>query len=214
MILTKTALKKTSKAVSGLRPADFMSKSLSVAAIAIFALMIGLTAYLPSILKGEISKDIFTISQSLAYSNKPAFICMIVLFYGIITYLIQYRGPQKYLIVRLFLILLMCALIITILWVTTYYNQNDHYILAGIIFTSLVIYIILTSMVLLQGQKTKSCGITFILYLIPILAIIGFFGLLISRMKFVSDKVVELFPSFENYMIIVQFASVLTLGFF
>ena len=35
----------------------------------------------------------------------------------------------------------------------------------------------------------------------------------VSKINIVEEKVVQLFPSFENYMILVQGASILTLGF-
>ena len=39
---------------------------------------------------------------------------------------------------------------------------------------------------------------------ITILALIGFIGLGVSKINIVEDKVVQLFPSFENYMILVN----------
>ena len=60
-------------------------------------------------------------------------------------------------------------------------------------------------------MKTKNKII--ILQILPILAILGGMGLMIGKYKIVEEKVVQLFPSFENYMILVQGASILTLGF-
>ena len=152
-------------------------------------------------------------SQSLAYGNKPAMVSMITVFLILLLYLIYYRGHSKYLYIRLFLILLICALIITIVWVTTNYNVNDHYILASIIFISTITYILLTSIVIYQGLKVKSKSSTIILFSLPILAILGLIGLGLSMTKFISEKVSELFPSFENYMFLIQIFSMLTLGF-
>ena len=49
--------------------------------------------------------------------------------------------------------------------------------------------------------------------MLPILAILGTIGLILAKNKFIEKKVVQLFPSFENYMIFLQGATILTLGF-
>ena len=197
-----------------IRPPDFKSKVLSVSAVTLFTFMIVLAAYLPSILKGKINKNIFSISQSLAFGNKPAIISLLTLFYCILSYLIYYRGPKNLtLFIRLFLIFIICSLIITIVWVTTFYDLSDHYIIATVIFICLVINIFLTSFVIYKGLKIKTRIKLFILFFIPLLSILGFIGLIINRLNFVRNKVKELFPSFENFMIFINFLSILTLGF-
>ena len=52
-----------------------------------------------------------------------------------------------------------------------------------------------------------------ILQILPILAILGGIGLVLGKNEIIEKKVVQLFPSFENYMILIQGASILTLGF-
>ena len=196
-----------------IKPPDFTSKTLAIIISSILVLTFGLAAYLPSAFSGDVNSSIFTISQSLAYGNKPAFVSMITVFMLLLLYLIYYRGPNKFLYIRLFLILLICALIITIVWITTNYNANDHYILASVIFMSVIIYIFLTSIVIYQGLKVKSSQATFILYTIPILAFIGLIGLGVSFLKVIREKAKEMFPSFENYMLFIQVLSILSLGF-
>ena len=195
-----------------MRAPDTVSKVLASLCLLIFALCIGLSAYLVSALKGEIDDKNFTISQPLAFGNKYAMVILLVLSFGILGYLTYYRGGA-YLILRLFLILVISSLIITIIWVTTFYSKMDHYILAGIIFVSALINIILTSNTIYSELKMKTKNKIIILQILPILAILGGMGLMIGKYKIVEEKVVQLFPSFENYMILVQGASILTLGF-
>lgn len=127
--------------------------------------------------------------------------------------LIYYRGHSKFLYIRLFLVIAMCVLLITIIWVYTMYNKNEHYILAFFIFIMLIIYIFLTSIVIYQGLTIKTKTIKIILYLLPILAILGFLGLTFSINNVINENAKELFPSAENYMIFIQILSILSLGF-
>jgi len=196
-----------------MNPPDFKSKTLSIIISSILVLTFGLAAYLPSALSRNINTSIFTISQSLAYGNKSAIASMMILFLILLLYLIYYRGPNKFLYIRLFIILMVCLLIITIVWVTTNYNKNMHYILATIIFISLIIYTYLTSIVLYQRLTIKSKKAKIILYTIPILATIGLIGLGLGLIKPIEDEAKELFPVSENYMLFIQILSILTLGF-
>jgi hypothetical protein len=175
-------------------------------------IMFGLASYLTSFLKGKISKDLFTISQSLAFGNKPVMVSILTISFMLILYLNYYRG-HKYLLVRMFLLLLMYSLIITIIWVTTYYNIKDHYILAFVIFTLALIYVYLNSIVIYKGLKNKTRINIFILFLIPILITLGFLGLIISNISPIRKEVVELFPSFENFTLSIMGLSILALGF-
>jgi len=195
-----------------MRAPDTVSKVLASLCCLIFALCIGLSAYLVSVLKVEIDDKNFTISQSLAFGKKYAMVILLVLSFSILGYLTYYRGGA-YLFTRLLLVLVISSLIITLIWITTFYSKMDHYILAGIIFISVLINITLTSNTIYNELKIKTKTKKNILILITILALIGFIGLGVSKINIVEDKVVQLFPSFENYMILVQGASILTLGF-
>lgn len=168
---------------------------------------------MPSALNGDVNSSIFTISQSLAYGIKPVIVTMFVIFMFLLLYLIYYRGHNKFLYIRLFLVIAICVLIITIIWVTTMYNKNDHYILAFFIFIMVIVYIFLTSIVIYQGLSIKTKQAKIILYLLPILAILGFLGLALSVNNVINENAKEIFPSAENYMILIQILSILSLGF-
>lgn len=191
---------------------DIISKRLAVSCVTLFVLFIGITAYLVSALKDEIQSNNFTISQAIAFGNKPSMITLVVLAMSIFSYLTYYRG-HKYLYFRLLLSLIMCSLVITIIWVTTYYSKEDHYILAGFIFSSVIITIILNSYLIYNGQLVKTKNSKIILLALPILSILGFIGLTLGKVSFIEDKVVQLFPSFENYVASIFGISVITLGF-
>ena len=191
---------------------DIISKRLAVSCVTLFVLFIGITAYLVSALKDEIQSNNFTISQAIAFGNKPSMITLVVLAMSIFSYLTYYRG-HKYLYFRLLLSLIMCSLVITIIWVTTQYSKKDHYILAGFIFSSVIITIILNSYLIYNGQLVKTKNSKIILLALPILSILGFIGLTLGKVSFIEDKVVQLFPSFENYVASIFGISVITLGF-
>lgn len=186
------------------------SRYLSIVIIFLLVLAIGLLAYLPATLEGEITDQTFTISQSLAFSIKPAFVVVFTIAFLLFGYLIYYRG-HGLMILRLFLLLVMFALITTLLWVTTFYSQTDHYILAAVIFFSILIFIALNNYVIFMGIKNHSKPKDLFLIGTPILAVLGSIGLILSKSEFASIS--ELFPSFENFMLVVQGLSVLALGF-
>ena len=195
-----------------MRQPNIISKSLAISCITLFVLFLGITAYLVSALKGKIKNDNFTISQALAFGNKPAMIILVVCAMSILSYLTYYRG-HRYLYFRLLLNLIICSFVITIIWVTTYYNEDDHYILAAFIFTAILISIILNSYLIYNGLFVKTKNNKMILLAIPILAIIGFMGLILGKITPIEEKVVQLFPSFENYIGAILGMSVFTLGF-
>ena len=195
-----------------MRQPDTTSKRLAVSCVTLFVLFLGITAYLVSALEGEIQGNNFTISQAIAFGNKPSMITLVVLAMGIFSYLTYYRG-HNYLFFRLLLSLIICSFVITIVWVTTYYSKEDHYILAAFIFSSVVITIILNSYLIYNGQTVKTKNSKMILLALPILAILGFVGLTLGKVSVIEDEVVQLFPSFENYIATIFGMSVFTLGF-
>ena len=189
---------------------DFLSKVLSLSTVFLFICAFGLGSYLPSILSKDVTNKNFTISQSLAFNIKPLFIVLFTIPVLTLTYLMYYRGHQ-YLYIRLFLLLVMYAFIITIVWITTIYSKKDHYILASFIFVCVCILIAINSLVIYNGLQIKSKKSKYILIIVPTLAFIGIIGLIIGI--FIQDKVSEIFPSFENYMLFIKGLSILTLGF-
>ena len=195
-----------------MRQPDTMSKRLAVSCVTLFVLFLGITAYLVSALEGDIQGNNFTISQAIAFGNKPSMITLVVLAMGIFSYLTYYRG-HNYMFFRLLLSLIICSFVITIVWVTTYYSKEDHYILAAFIFSSVVITIVLNSYLIYNGQTVKTKNSKMILLALPILAILGSVGLILGKVSVIEDEVVQLFPSFENYIATIFGMSVFTLGF-
>jgi hypothetical protein len=191
---------------------NFISKSLSISCISALVIFLAITSYLVSSLQGEIQSNNFTISQAIASGNKPSMIILLVLAFSILSYLTYYRG-HPYLFLRLLMYLVSCSFIITIVWVTTYYNKEKHYILAGIIFTFFVTIIILNSYLIYNGLSVKTKTNKYILIGIPILAIIGLIGIGLGNLEPISNEVTQLFPVFENYLGIVMSLSIYTLGF-
>ena len=195
-----------------MRQPDIISKSLAVSCITILVIFLSITAYLVSALKNKLDSYNFTISQAIAFGNKPSMIILIILAFSILSYLSYYRG-HKYLYIRLFLNLIISSLMITIIWITTYYSEDDHYILAGIIFTAVLISIILNTYLVYNGLLVKTKTKNIILLSIPILSIICYIGLIVGNIDAVSNKVVQLFPAFELAFGVVFTTSISTLGF-
>jgi hypothetical protein len=193
------------------RKSDLLSKSIAIVGVLIVFLMFTLAAYLNSFLKGHIDKNLFTVSQSLAYGNKPAMGVMLTIGIGMIMFLNVYRG-LNFLYLRLFLLLVCYSLILTIFWVTTYYNRRDHYIIALTIFTCAIAYIFLNSIALYMNKGYNTFGLIGII-LVPIFAVLGFIGLIISLTPKINNKVPQIFPSFENFMLLMKGMSVILLGF-
>ena len=195
------------------RQPDIISRSIAVVGLLIIILMFTLAAYLNSFIRGKIDKNIFTVSQALAFGNKPAMISMLSGGIMLLMFLNYYRG-LRYLPIRLFLLLVIYSFILSLLWVTTFYNKKDHYILAFIIFISSIVYIILSSMAIYSFNKSSlSQASIILLYAIPIFAILGFIGLIVGNIKIIKEKVPQIFPSFENYVLFMVGLSTLTLGF-
>jgi hypothetical protein len=195
---------------SGVMQPSKLSRYLSIAILFLYLATFGLLAYLPSALKGEITDTEFTVSQSLAFSIKPAFVVVFTIATLLFAYLIYYRG-HNFMWTRLFFLLVIYAFIITILWVTTFYSMTDHYILAAFIFLFTVLFIMLNNFVIYNGLKNHTLFNTLFLLGTPILAILGLLGLLVSKVA-LSD-IEQLFPSLENYMIVIKSLSVFALGF-
>jgi len=192
-------------------PANNKTLLASITAIALFLILFGLATYLTSYLKGQISSHIFTISQSLAFGNQPVVIILLTIALILVGYINYIRGPSKLLLFRQFLLVLVYGLVISLLWVTTYYNKDDHYILAAIIFTSIVIYIITTCILYYLNSKTSKLGKS-LLFVIPILTILILIGLVVSNIQKINKPVPELFPSLENSMLFMFLITILLQG--
>ena len=68
-------------------------------------------------------------------------------------------------------------------------------------------------MALYKFNKNLSPINTMLIYAIPLLSIIGIVGLVVGNIKVVNDKVPQVFPSFENYLLFLMGLSSILLGF-
>lgn len=186
------------------------TKLLSVIIFFLLLAAFGLLAYLNASLEHEIDANKFTVSQALAFSIKPAFIVVFTVTCLLFAYLLYYRG-HNYLWIRLFMLLVIYVFIVTIIWVTTYYNKTDHYILASFIFAFAVLFIALNCFLIYNGLKLHSKLKDIVLIAIPILAVLGLVGILISLV--VLGNIPQVFPAFENYVLLMKGISALALGF-
>ena len=196
-----------------LNPANNTTRYAAFVSIVSMLILFGLGTYLTSYLKGEISQSLFTVSQSLAFGNQPVVILLLTTSIILLGYINIIRGPSKLLWLRQFLLLLVYGMVITLLWVTTYYSTIDHYILATIIFISIVVYINITSILYYKNIKNVNIFNKVILILLSSLSIIVLIGLAISKFEYINKKVVELFPSLENSMIFLFLVCILIQGF-
>jgi hypothetical protein len=199
-----------------LKPPNINTKSLSLLVLLFFISGLMLGSYLFAIDKGEIDSDRFTISQSLAFCNKPIAITLFSLAM-IVTLILNYiRGGERFLLyLRYLLIVLSYGLIITIIYVTTFYNKSLHFKFAGVIFLSQLIYIFSVSYIY-NNYLDKNSDL-----LIPvdfnIILIICTFTLLVVFGVFEEDDSSEfrniIFASSEIITVFLNLLPVLYLGF-
>ena len=189
------------------------TKLAAVFCVFMFLILFGLSTYLTAYLKGQISKSLFTVSQSLAFGNQPVVIILISIALFLLAFINHIRGPAKLLWIRQFMLLLVYGLVISLLWVTTYYSEMDHYILASIIFTTIVVYIIMTCVLYYQNSKALTMLSKVLLIALPVLVALVFAGLVIANIDIVRKEVVELFPSLENSMIFLFLVCIIIQGF-
>lgn len=123
------------------------SKTKILSSLTIFTYTVGLIigGYAFSIANDKISRDEFTISQSIAFGSRELMIISFILTYIFLMALIWERGPFKYIALRSLLITIFFVLLVTIIYVTKYYDEGMHYLLAGIMFISNLVFVLLTS---------------------------------------------------------------------
>ena len=185
-----------------------------ISAISIIAFLIGLTvfSYGFAIIDGELGtteSKTFTISRSLGKGNKPGIIIFVTLAFLYLLYLVKLRGPQKYLKIRYGLLIVAYGLLLSLLWLTPWYNESLHYGLATIIFLSILVYNILTYYLLYQNYLKNQNLFYFLIGLnIAVTIALGVFAILHSDL----DK--DLFASFELVFAFFFAVSILVLGFY
>ena len=121
-----------------LKKPSYRTKNLSLLTTFFFIIALGLCAYLPAGINGKLGTEenkSFTISRALANANKPSFVAVLFISYFFLVYLLIVRGPAYLFVRRIILLTVSFLLLVSLLWVTTSYNVNLHYILASIIFT-------------------------------------------------------------------------------
>jgi len=195
-----------------IKPVDNSSRIISV--ISILTFLIGLTvfSYGFAIIDGELGtteSKTFTISRSLGKGNKPGIIIFITLAILYLFWLILLRGPKKYLHLRLVLVGISYVLLISLLWLTPWYNESLHYALASVIFAFLLIYIMITYYLLYKNyQKNKNLFYFLIgLNICVTIALAVFAGL-----HGTIDT--DFFASFELVFAFLFGISILVLGFY
>ena len=109
---------------------------------------------------------------------------------------------------------------ITIMWVTVFYNSTIHYIIAGIIFIILCIGILLDNYLIYNSLK-KSYKLynlintkNLIYILITIALFIGIIVVILNYFININNSLkLRMFYAFELYMVVVKLLSIITLGF-
>lgn len=185
------------------------TRSVSTSIMVLFFLTFVISSYFFSYGQNEISGSLFTISQSLAFGNKILMISLLSIAFLLLIYLNYLVCPKEF-VLKISPLLVIFGLIISIMFVTTYYNRTDHYILAGIIFFLSLIYICYNSYVLNKLITNKIYRT--INYGLPPASILIIIGLLVSNISTVSNDASYLFPSFENAMLAMMGVSVFLLG--
>ena len=189
---------------------SLVTKILSVLGVIFFCIGLGFGSYLVSYKKKAIDKNRFTISQSLAFGNKPVMITFYTLAYLCIIPLVILRGGNMSLkLLRILLLVLSYSLLITIIWITTFRNEKQHYIFAAIIFLSNLLFQIITiiSFYNYVNKKKTLVGAGFIQLLVVLLL----FTFLLKSMN--SKLYSRLFASFENVTVLSMGSVLLALGF-
>lgn len=195
-----------------IKPVDNSTRIISV--ISILTFLIGLTvfSYGFSIIDGELGtteSKTFTISRSLGKGNKPGIIIFITLAILYLFWLILLRGPKKYLKLRLILVGISYVLLISLLWLTPWYNESLHYALASVIFAFLLFYIMITYYLLYKNYQ-KNKYLFYFLIGLNVSVTIALAVLAILHGKVDTD----FFASFELVFAFLFGVSILVLGFY
>lgn len=193
---------------------DNFTKTISLISLVSFLIGLVVFAYGYSIVSNQLgtdSKKTFTVSRSLGYGSKPGVIFFTSLAFIYLFYLIYSRGPKKFLTIRIGVLFISYSLVISLLWLTPWYNEDLHYALAGIIFSFIFIYIILTYYLMY-----KKYGVNKHLFLF--LIILNFIATICLTIFSIqhgnSDTFSDLFASFELVFAFLFGLSIVILGFY
>lgn len=176
----------------------------------------GFAAYEVSYKKGKISKDEFTVSQSLAYGDQPILLTLLTLGTAAYIYLLNVRGPKKMLVLRIFLQLVIFAFIASLLWIKPWGKYLErHRIFAAIIFFTTLVYHVLTYFTF----KDVSQLVKILLLIAVIVNILVFIGLIVTNLPQLnkSNKSKEVshitFASLENTTTLITGSVILIIAF-
>ncbi len=195
-------------------PSNFTSKIISSIAVGMLFMNIFFSGYITSLLNNKISDKDFTISQSLAFGNKISLIVLLVISLLLTGYLVYYRKQSKiYTIINIIILIIICAFMITIIWITIYKSEHQHYSFASIIFVCLIVFITLNSISLWKGLPDKKLYQKVLIILLPVILYLSLIGLGTGFILHVTEKNIHVFPSFENIMLVLAGLSILELGF-
>lgn len=195
---------------------DRTSKTISIISTISFLVALIIGAYSYSIHKREVTNNLFTISQALAFGNKYIMVIFFTLSFIGILYLNIYRTPREFLILRLLLLLFIYSFLISIIWITTYVNKNLHYIFAGIIFISNLIYITLLTYQYQRYLRKKKEYKTSLLDLNLMLAYASLVVMLTFGIFHPDDKSSlddAIFASNENFTVFLTLVTILYIGY-
>jgi hypothetical protein len=188
------------------------TKSLSVISVISFLIGLVVFAYGYSIVDGRLGTSLpktFTVSRSLGYGNKPGVILFTTIAFGYLFYLIYERGPVKLLKWRFFLLTVSFGLLISLLWLTPWFNEKLHYALASIIFSFILLYIIMTYYLMYKKYGVNK-HIFIFLIILNILATICLLVFAIGHEVIDND----IFASFELVFAFLFGVSIIMLGFY
>jgi hypothetical protein len=197
-------------------PPNSFTRKLSVFSIICFLIALLGGAYGFSIADGKISDDDFTVSQALAHGNKFIMITFFVISFGLMAYLNYLRSSNFLYKLRILLILIISTLILTIMWVTVAKNKKVHYILAGIIFTSNIVYLLTISYIFNDYLKKEKQYKRYVLDIIILLTFTAWIILLVFGVFSKSDDDLlddEIFAITENITVCLTALPILYLGF-
>jgi len=192
-------------------PPDSVSKTLAVTCCVLLAAFIGVGAYFVGVTKSAVIDTNFSVSQALAHGES---IAMIVLFTGgliALTWLIIYRG-HNYLWFRVSLNIILGALIITIMWVSTDYNIVAHYALAGVIVVLLIIGTLVDNYVI-YGRGYSCSGYIVITLISAALCTGAIVIALRSTGDINRDTGLQILAALELVLVATKLMSIITLGF-
>ena len=176
---------------NGLANATDTSRLISFIAMVSMIISFGIFSYFYSgIVEGNLGTSeenrTFTISRALAYGNKPGFFILTTISFLYIIYLLILRGPKKLFFPRVLLLFISFSFLISLLWLTTMYNETLHYTLASIIFTFILFFNLLT-FYLFYNRYRSDRNLFILMGLINIGAYISLIVFAILRGSLTSD---------------------------